>query len=59
MIANKEKNFVSVVIYVYNQEKHIYSFLQNVDQELKNHFEKRHGRNKIVIRPDFTILNFV
>lgn len=40
MISNKEKNFVSAVVYVYNQEKGIYSFLEKLNKELNTHFEK-------------------
>ena len=40
MISNKEKNFVSAVIYVYDQEKVIYSFLEKINRALREHFEK-------------------
>lgn len=40
MLLNKEKNFISTVIYVYNQEKNIYKFLQELNSKLKQNFEK-------------------
>lgn len=35
---NKEKNFISAIVYVYNNEKEIYNFLQNLINCLKNNF---------------------
>ncbi len=40
MINNKEKNFISAVIYVYNNEKDIKSTLENINKVLKQHFNK-------------------
>lgn len=40
LLKNKEKNFISAVIYVYNQEKDIYSFLETLNQCLRETFEK-------------------
>lgn len=40
MIANKEKNFVSAVIYVHNNERTIEEFIEYVDGVLYNNFEK-------------------
>ncbi len=40
MISNKEKNFISAVIYVHNNEKEIGSFLEKVNEQLANNFEK-------------------
>lgn len=40
MMMNKEKNFISAVVYVYNEGKNIYSFLEKINQELNNNFEK-------------------
>lgn len=37
---NKEKNFVSAVLYVYNNEKEISSVLKNINEVLKTNFEK-------------------
>lgn len=39
MEKNKEKNFVSVVVYVYNQANSIYKFLQTIYQILEKNFE--------------------
>lgn len=38
-MANKEKNFVSAVIYVHNAEKRIYEFLGTVIKTLEDNFE--------------------
>ena len=38
-MTNKEKNFISAVIYVHNDEKNIGSFLQIVMNILEEHFE--------------------
>lgn len=40
MISNKEKNFISAVVYVHNNEKKIGYFLENINKELSNNFEK-------------------
>lgn len=40
MIDNKEKNFVSAVVYVRNDEKYIKQFLLDLNQTLDNNFEK-------------------
>ena len=40
MLLNKEKNFISAVIYVYNQEQEIYNFLLNLQNILNKNFEK-------------------
>lgn len=38
-MVNKEKNFVSAVIYVHNAENRIAGFLENVIQVMEGHFE--------------------
>ena len=40
MISNKEKNFISAVIYVHNNEKQIEDFLKKINEKLKQNFEK-------------------
>lgn len=40
MLLNKEKNFISAVVYVYNQEKDIYKFLKELNDTLHQNFEK-------------------
>lgn len=40
MLLNKEKNFISAVVYVYNQENQIFNFLQQVSGALSASFEK-------------------
>lgn len=40
MISDKEKNFVSLVVYVRNSENCIEKFLEIVDRELEKNFEK-------------------
>lgn len=40
MISNKEKNFVSAVVYVHNNEKEIAEFLEKINGELNKNFEK-------------------
>lgn len=40
MLFNKEKNFISAVVYVYNQENIIYKFLEQLNEELYQHFDK-------------------
>lgn len=38
-MGNKEKNFVSAVIYVHNAEKRIENFLKTIIEVVENHFE--------------------
>lgn len=40
MIINKEKNFVSAVVYIHNNEKNIIDTLKNINDILHNNFEK-------------------
>lgn len=40
MLTNKEKNFISAVIYLHNCEKQIGEFIKNVADVLDNNFEK-------------------
>lgn len=40
MGITKEKNFVSAVVYVYNNENEVYSFLKSVASTLDKYFEK-------------------
>lgn len=40
MIENKEKKFISAVVYVHNNEKHLQYFLENVNKALDTTFEK-------------------
>ena len=40
MIKNKEKNFISAVIYVYNNENEILNMLKTVNETLKEKFNK-------------------
>lgn len=40
MISNKEQNFISVVVYVHNNEKEIGYFLENINNKLNENFEK-------------------
>ena len=40
MINNKEKNFISAVIYIHNNEKEIGNFLEKVNRKLSENFEK-------------------
>lgn len=40
MLTNKEKNFVSAVVYVHNNEKMISDFLNNVAEVLASNFDK-------------------
>lgn len=40
MNTNKEKNFISAVIYVFNSEKSIFGFLNQLEGELAKTFEK-------------------
>lgn len=39
MIMNKEKNFVSVVTYLYNDEKNVVNYLEKMNDFLENNFE--------------------
>lgn len=40
MMSNKEKNFVSIVVYVHNQQDRIAGFLSETDLQLEKHFDK-------------------
>ena len=40
MSLNKEKNFVSAVVYLYNNEREVGGFLKTVNDLLKENFEK-------------------
>lgn len=40
MINDKEKNFISAIIYVHNNEKEIGIFIEKINEELKKTFEK-------------------
>lgn len=40
MLANKEKNFISAVIYLHNCEKHIGEFIKTIADVLDDNFEK-------------------
>ncbi len=40
MITNKEKNFISAVVYVHNNEKEIGNFLEKLNSKLSENFEK-------------------
>lgn len=40
MISNKEKNYVSAVVYVHNNEKNIKDFINKINNVLNNTFEK-------------------
>lgn len=40
MVSNKEKNFITAVIYVNNNEEHIKNFLVRLNLTLENNFEK-------------------
>ena len=40
MVANKEKNFISAVVYVHNNEDKIEYFLEKLDYILNENFEK-------------------
>lgn len=40
MVSNKEKNFVSAVVYLHNNEDHIQYFLKNLHTVLAENFEK-------------------
>lgn len=49
-MMNKEKNFVSAVIYVHNAEKQIQHFLRTIINELETHFE----HSEIICVNDFS-----
>lgn len=55
MSLNKEKNFVSAVVYLHNDEHSVENFLSNVDKVLKENFEKY----EIVCVNDFSTDNTV
>lgn len=40
MLSDREKNFVSLVVYIYNEEENILSFLNGVTKELESNFER-------------------
>ena len=40
MISEKEKNFISAVVYVHNNEKEIQNFLKSLQKKLDENFEK-------------------
>lgn len=40
MIINKEKNFISAVVYIHNNENNIFNTLKNINDVLHNNFEK-------------------
>ncbi len=40
MVTNKEKNFISAVVYLHNDEKQITNFLENLNEQLNNTFDK-------------------
>ncbi|HSP48049.1 MAG TPA: glycosyltransferase, partial [Clostridiaceae bacterium] len=40
MVSNKEKNFISAVVYLHNNEDHIQYFLKNLHTVLAENFEK-------------------
>ncbi|WP_313257388.1 glycosyltransferase [Lacrimispora sp.] len=40
MLINKEKNFISAIVYVRNREHSIYDFLTAIDEKLSENFEK-------------------
>lgn len=39
-MENKEKNFVSAVVYLYNEGEYIHSYLKGLEQTLRQNFEK-------------------
>lgn len=39
-MIDKEKNFISLIIYIHNNQEYIKNFLQIVDKNLCSHFEK-------------------
>ena len=47
MCTYKEKNFISVVIYIYNDEKNIFHFLEQLDSVFADQFEKYEFRNPV------------
>lgn len=40
MLINKEKNFISAIVYVRNQEHSIFEFLMSINEKLSESFEK-------------------
>jgi glycosyltransferase involved in cell wall biosynthesis len=40
MLINKEKNFISAIVYVRNQEHSVYNFLTAITEKLSENFEK-------------------
>lgn len=40
MINNKEKNFISAIVYVHNNEKEIAEFLKKINKKLSEYFDK-------------------
>ena len=40
MVTNKEKNFISAVVYLHNEEKQIKNFLEKLNEQLNNTFDK-------------------
>lgn len=52
-MGNKEKNFISVVIYVHNAQKQIEAFLRGITQVIGNHFE----HSEIICVDDFSADN--
>lgn len=52
-MGNKEKNFISVVIYVHNAQKRIEAFLRGITQVIGNHFE----HSEIICVDDFSADN--
>jgi dolichol-phosphate mannosyltransferase len=40
MLTNKEKNFISAVVYLHNNESLIGNFLQSIDKQLDENFDK-------------------
>ena len=40
MLINKEKNFISAIVYVRNQEHSVYNFLTAINEKLSESFEK-------------------
>ena len=55
MMINKEKNFVSAVVYVYNAEKEIEFFLKSIISVLEDNFE----HSEIICVNDFSVDNSV
>ena len=40
MELNKEKNFASAVVYLYNDEDRVYDFISGLDKSLSDNFVK-------------------